>query len=1190
MWSRISFSGAHKYLLLLSGTWFRQRITCRELRRVSERMFRRLLILGLLFLSVSPLWADKQKIRLGVLAFRGVEQTLRLWNPTARYLSEVLPDYQIEIIPLTHPEMIKALKEETLHYVLTNTGHYVEIEALFHVTRITTLVTKREGHALTQFGAVIFTRAGRKDIQSIIDLKNKTFMAVKRHAFGGFRMTWDELLNNGVDPFSDFRKLLFSGFPVDKVAYAVRDGKVDAGTFRTGVLERLHRAGKINIRDFKIVGAKKHPGFPQLVSTHLYPEWPFAKTRIAPSELTAKIVIALLQLKHTDAAAVAANIHGWTVPLDYQAVHELYMRLKVGPYKDLGKITFSDLIEQYQTLIIVIILVIVLLAIFLVRLLNLDRKVRRSEYRLAKAQEIAHIGNWEWDVERNIMTWSEEVFHIFGVDKKPEFIDIEWFLQWVYVEDREFVKETINDALYHEKPFNIDHRITMADGSVRMVHEQAEMHRTDTGKVVLVSGIVQDITKRKSAEDRVKESEQELASILNNMQDTFFRVNSAGKITSISPSVQQLLGYSMKEIVGTRFTRYLANNRDRHVFVAELRSNMGRVDNFEVLLIDKNNLQLSAAISAHFFYDADGDLMGLEGVARNISELVHARDDLTREKERIQTTLESIGDGVITTDITGIVEYMNEAAETITGSSLFEARGLPLFQIFNITTSRIGEPVEKTFYSIIKQEKPHAVVIHDAVLKNKEENRYFLEVTMAPIRDHQGKTGGTVIVFHDVTEIREMAKKMAYEAKHDLLTGLYNRREFESRLENLLQSYDGKTENAVVYVDFHEFQIVIDKFGHLAGDALLKQLSEQFRARVRETDTLARLGGESFGLLLEKCPLSQAKTIVESILVSAAELKFKWGDEIFSANLSIGLIVLDSPSLTVMDILQAADVACHKAWESGKNMLHVYEHTEELAEKRGVEFQWLSEMQAAMKQGRMVLYQQELVALNENYSNEQHFEMLVRMRNEKGDLVLPNSFIPAAERYNHIEDIDRWVFDKSIELLSQRDLKSCCICTINLSGHSIASETFRSHVLKILKSSGVPPQQLCFEISEASAISHYADTIQFITALHETGCRFTLDDFGNGTSSFGYLKSLPVDCVKIDGNLVRNIVDNPVDYSIVHSINEIAHAMGIRTVAKCVENEEIKKKLIDIGIDFGQGYGLKRPAPLSGDDYLSESA
>lgn len=296
-------------------------------------MLRRLLILLLLVLSVSPLWADKQKIRLGVLAFRGVEQTLRLWAPTARYLSQALPEYYIEIVPLTHPQMKKALKAGTLHYVLTNTGHYVELEAEFHVTRITTLITKREGHALTHFGAVIFTRAGRKDIQTIADLKNKTFMAVKRHAFGGFRMTWDELVKNGVDPFSDFRKLLFSGFPVDKVAYAVRDGKVDAGTFRTGVLERLHRAGKINIRDFKIIGAKKHPGFPQLVSTALYPEWPFAKTHAAPAELTAKIVIALLQLKHTDEPAVVANIHGWTVPLDYQTVHELYMRLKVGHIK-----------------------------------------------------------------------------------------------------------------------------------------------------------------------------------------------------------------------------------------------------------------------------------------------------------------------------------------------------------------------------------------------------------------------------------------------------------------------------------------------------------------------------------------------------------------------------------------------------------------------------------------------------------------------------------------------------------------------------------------------------------------------------------------------------------------------------------------------------------------------------------------
>lgn len=1155
-------------------------------------MLRRLLIAFLLILNVESLWADKQKIRLGVLSFRGDEQTLRLWTPTARYLSNTLPEYEFEIVPLTHPAMKKALKAGTLHYLLTNTGHYVELEAAFHVTRIATLITKREGHALTKFGAVIFTRADRKDIQVIGDLKNKSFMAVKRHAFGGFRMAWDELLKNGVNPFSDFRELKFSGFPVDNVAYAVRDGKVDAGTFRTGVLERLHRAGKINKHSFKIIGEKKHAGFPQVVSTQLYPEWPFVKTRKAHSVLTAKVVIALLRLKHTDVAAVSAHVHGWTVPLDYQAVHELYMRLKVEPYKHLGKISISAIIEQYWPIILAVMIVIIILASVLIHILKLDKKVRRSEYSLAKAQEIAHIGNWEWDVHRNLMSWSEEVFHIFGVDKKPEIIDIEWFLKWVHIDDREFVKKTINDALYHEKPFNIDHRIIMADGTVRVVHEQAEMHRTDAGKVVLVSGIVQDITERKTAEDRVRESEQELASILNNMQDTFFRINAIGRITSISPSVQQLLAYPMQEIINTRFTRYLANKSDRHVFVAGLRSNLGRVDNFEVTLKDKNGLHLSAAISAHFFYDADGDLLGLEGVARNISELVHARDDLTREKERIQTTLESIGDGVITTDITGIVEYMNETAEKITSCSLTESRGLPLFEVFNISTSRIGEPVTDIFESIISREQQQAVVVHDAVFTGQDNKRIFLEVTIAPIRDHHGETGGVVIVFHDVTEIREMARKMAYEAKHDLLTGLYNRREFQSRMEAILESHDRKSENAVVYIDFSQYQTVIDNCGHLAGDALVKQLADQFRARVRDSDTLARLGGESFGLLLEKCPLQQAKTIVESILASATEFNFTWGEEVYSINLSIGLIVLDSENQTVMDILQAADVACHKAREAGKNMLHVYEHSDELTDQTSAEYKGLSELQSAIKQGRLELYYQELVALNPKYANEQNFEVLVRMRNEKGELVLPRLFIPAAERYNHIEEIDRWVLDKTLDILSHSDIskKGTCRCTINISGHSIASEKFREHVVSVLLSSSVSPDQLCFEIAEAGAIAHYADTIEFIKSLHKSGCRFTLDDFGNGTGSFGYLKSLPVDCVKIDGILVQNIIDNAVDYSIVQSINQIAHAMGIRTVAKCVETEEIKQKLIAIGVDFGQGYGLKKPFPMSDDDWLSESA
>ncbi len=884
-----------------------------------------LFFLVLLCLGKVNSYADGTEVRIGVLAIHGIEYAQTAWDPTANYLNKAVPGFKFKIIPLEQPGLLKALQSGALEFVLTNTGNYVELEALHGITRIATLVNKHEALGLTQFGAVIFTRANNQEIKTLKDLKNRSLLAVHPDAFGGFRMAWAELLRHGVNPHKDLSRLEFSGFPVERIAYAVQEGRFEVGTFRTGVLERLHREGKIDLSKFRVLNLKNHSHFPLLLSTELYPEWPFARTKNATAELTEKVTIALLKLTEHSKPAIQAGIHGFTVPLDYQKVHELYKRLRVDPYQELGKVRLEDILLQYWPVVLTLSVVFVFMGGILLYIVKLARRLGQSESRLERAQKIAHIGNWDWTVDQNQMNCSTEAFHIIGLPDRQVPIAIDQFLETAHRDDREVFKQCLNDALYRGKILKVDHRIVLPDGSIRVVHQQAERRVNERGKVIGMSGIVQDITERKSVENRLRESQQELASILNNMQDTFFRINFNGRVVSISPSVSQLLRYEVNQIVGRRFIRFLVHPKQYRDFNEALKTHGGRVDNFELKLRRRDNTIITAAASGHPFMDEFGQVVGIEGIARDISELAKTRDDLASEKERMQITVESIGDGVITTDIAGRVEFMNRAAEQITAWALKEAQGQPLFTVLNVRTSQAGESIDEGFQRILESPKNRIAAFHEAVLINQKHNKLYLELTLASIRDHSAQVCGGVIVFHDATKTQELARKIAYQATHDPLTGLINRREFEVRLEHLLKPEQQHSPNAVLYIDLDQFKQVNETCGHLVGDEMLKQVADQLRAKVRKPDTLARIGGDEFALLLNDSPLERSIAMAESLISVAREFQFLWGDRIFDVALNIGILQINADLLSVHDVLNGADIACYNARLQGKNTYSVYQ-------------------------------------------------------------------------------------------------------------------------------------------------------------------------------------------------------------------------------------------------------------------------
>jgi diguanylate cyclase (GGDEF)-like protein/PAS domain S-box-containing protein len=576
--------------------------------------------------------------------------------------------------------------------------------------------------------------------------------------------------------------------------------------------------------------------------------------------------------------------------------------------------------------------------------------------------------------------------------------------------------------------------------------------------------------------------------------------------------------------------------------------------------------------------DEKGRLIRLLGVEVDITERKLYEEALFREKESAQITLRSIGDGVITTDAECNVEYINPVAEELTGWKVDDASRRPIDEIFRGFHEETCEPLENPLAVSIRRSRSIKSV-RPTLLIRRDGNELYIESTASPIRDGKGEVTGGVLVFHDVSESRELNRRLSYHASHDILTGLVNRAEFESRLERALKSAKAREASyALCYLDLDQFKIVNDSCGHSAGDALLGQLGALLKAKIRWRDTLARLGGDEFGVLLESCSLDEAMKTAEVLRVAIGEFKFMWDDRSFRLGVSIGVVPITADNEDVAALLSAADSACAAAKEAGRNRIHSFQENDIDLMRRRREMQWAARINNALEDNRFELFRQTIQPL-QTQEDGAHYEILLRMRDETGGIIAPGLFIEAAERYSITPNIDRWVIRNAFRwLVSEADERErLVLCSINLSGQSLGDEKFLPFVVEQFQMSGLDATKICFEITETAAIASYSQANRFINALKELGCKFALDDFGTGLSSFGYLKHFPVDFLKIDGSFVKEILHDPIDREMVRSINEIGHLTGKQTIAEFAENEEIITMLKGMGIDYAQGYGVSEP-------------
>jgi len=675
----------------------------------------------------------------------------------------------------------------------------------------------------------------------------------------------------------------------------------------------------------------------------------------------------------------------------------------------------------------------------------------------------------------------------------------------------------------------------------------------------------QNVAMKKLVEEN-KQHQQHLENILDSSTDAILTMTQEGVILDCNQAAEQIFKAPEQAIRGQRISRFVPEFQPQHTNV-------------------------SVKVSAIAGRDLAGELLSLELSVSRLKEnealMVMTLRDVTyreqmeaalyRQDRLAKVALESIADGVITTNKDGLIELYNPIAATLLGLQGKQLHGLSIAEVFQLQDEDSAQLQENIVLKAIQQGATVQCNERSALQTAHVSKGLPIMATASPIFDSQHCVSGAVLVFRDVQESRRISTRLSWEASHDTLTGLANRRAFNQRLEKVVQD---STPAILLFLDLDRFKLVNDTAGHAIGDELLKRLSEIFQTYFREGDFIARLGGDEFAVILEHCPLEKARELAQELCVRIEQFPFPWQDRIFTVGVSIGLSQVHQSDNSPSKVIERADAACYSAKQTGRSRVHVYGESHQETEYQE-KINRASDINEAIAHERFVLYKQPIVTISKDQKQLHHYEILIRMLDDEDKIIPPNDFIPAAEQFGLMQSVDRFVITKVVRyILGARKHHKPASFAVNLSGASIIDERFLHFLDELLEREGVTAENIHFEITETAAIANLAKARVFLEHFKNKGFSFALDDFGSGMSSFGYLKNLPIDYIKIDGQFVREIVGNETDYAMVSSINYLGHMMGLKCIAEFVENDEIYKVLNSIGVDFAQGYGIEKPTPL----------
>ena len=813
-----------------------------------------------------------------------------------------------------------------------------------------------------------------------------------------------------------------------------------------------------------------------------------------------------------------------------------------------------------------------------------EETAERNTQLLASIVEHTHDAVITRTLDGTILSWNEGAERMYGYRAEEALGNNAALL--LFEGSDQVVREQNERLLAGEEGFEGVSQRRAKDGSSLEFSVTISALKDRAGRIVGATSISRDISELARAHRALTESDRRLALAMSIARVETWEIDVDTGVMRCSEGVGPILARPRGFQFGhRRIWREAIDPGDRQR-VADLfeAAAAGRAEydvEYGVIRADGSAGWLSSRCA--FERDANGRALRAIGVMIDITERRRFEQQLFTEKELAQVTLRSIGDAVITTDPNGRIRELNTVAEQLTGWSAHQARGRPLSEVFRLVSELdrgpVVNPVDRVLGSGV------VTLLEDNALLIAHDGREFsIADSAAPIRNHQGDLVGAVLVFHDVTEERRIARELRFRAAHDVLTGLINRREFELRVEQALEraSIDS-TEHALCYIDLDQFKVVNDTCGHAAGDDLLRQVASLLQAHLRRLDTLARLGGDEFGLLLENCPEPVAVRITSELLEALRMHRFTWGGRSFRLGASIGVAMISQPLQSLAQALSAADAACYAAKEAGRDRVKFYRAADEELARRVGEMSWVSRIHGALEEGRLVLYGQRVdcVTLGSK-QGRRYCEVLTRLREPEGQLTAPGTFIPAAERYGLMPRVDQWVLKEVVARVARAASKECepVLYGVNISAVTLTQEGMLEWLSQLVRDHAIAPGTLCFEITETAAISNLTLARAFIAELKRLGCAFALDDFGSGMSSFNYLRNLGVDFLKIDGAFVVDAVKDPVNRAMVDAINRVGHTMGIQTIAEWVEDEATAALMREIGVDYVQGFGVARPRPL----------
>ena len=643
-----------------------------------------------------------------------------------------------------------------------------------------------------------------------------------------------------------------------------------------------------------------------------------------------------------------------------------------------------------------------------------------------------------------------------------------------------------------------------------------------------------------------------------------------------------LLGMKSADVIGRALTEFVAPE-----YVELVQNNLRRrlagesaAERYEIELMDRQGQVTRVELSSTVI-DSSGEtallLTALEMMPGAIPTEVS-------QKPRAMATLDAMGESVMTVDAEGRIDYINHSAEVLLGQPVNQVLGKAFADVASLVDEndrrQLGDPVQKALSGGRVSVARRAVLV-----PANGGNERFVEISVTPLQLDGKDSAGLVLVLHDTSELRGLTRQMTYQASHDPLTGLVNRREFEHRLQEALDSaQSGDTGHALCYLDLDHFKVVNDTCGHTAGDNMLREIASLIKDTVRDSDTVGRIGGDEFALLLVGCPLEKARQIADNVVRSVNDYRFVWRDKIFNVGVSIGLVEIGRDSGTIEDIMNSADSACYVAKKQGGLHVHVYSAREEANARHSGEIHWLLKLQSALRDNKFELYYQPIVHARAGGLSGPALEVFVRLAGENGQPAAPPAeFIRAAERYRLMPHVDRWVVQAVLAALGRGGLKlpPGRSVAINIAGQTLGDAEFLEFVVECFDHTGANPGDICFEVTEASVVANLEHAQRFLGVLHGMGCEFALDNFGRGLSSFSTLKTLPMDYLKIDGSFIKNLAEDAVNQAMVAAMIELSRSLNFRVVAEHVEDQWALDTVTGMGIDFVQGFMVGRPQPLS---------